>query len=313
MDQFPPKLKLPTYVNQTRVQREKSLLLSASYGIAIRFTVVLFELVGVWFFGSAALLLDAVASLVDIGSSLLLLLFIKLASRPPDTNHPFGHGRYEPLIGLQLGIMLVCIGIYAGIRQIFHVSDPISAELIDPRTFIFPLVAMVLLEICYRILSHTAKAQNSPALVADAFHYRVDAITSMFATIALILAAIIPAWGHVADHIGAIAISGFMIVTGFFASKENVNQLLDHTPDNSYFERVKKAAHLVQGVLGTEKIRIQSYGPDSHVDIDIEVEPKLSVEVAHKISQEVRLEIQKEWPMVRDVTVHIEPYYPNDH
>jgi divalent metal cation (Fe/Co/Zn/Cd) transporter len=76
MDQFPPKLKLPSSVRETRVQREKSLLLSASYGIAIRFGVVLFELLGVWLYGSASLFLDAVASLVDIGSSLVLLLFI---------------------------------------------------------------------------------------------------------------------------------------------------------------------------------------------------------------------------------------------
>lgn len=65
--------------------------------------------------------------------------------------------------------------------------------------------------------------------------------------------------------------------------------------------------------MDTEKTRIQLYGPDAHVDIDIEVDPELSVQKAHKISQEVRIEIQKAWPAVRDVTVHIEPYYPNDH
>ncbi len=311
MDHFPPKLKLPKHVKQTRVLREKSLLLSATYGIIIRMGIILFELVGVWFYGSASLLLDAVASLVDIASSLLLVLFIKLANRPPDSNHPFGHGRYEPLVGLQLGLMLIGIGGFVGIQQIFYATE--SGEPIDPRTFLFPLVAMIFLEICYRILNRTAKEQDSTALAADAVHYRVDAITSLFATIALLFAAVAPAWGHFIDHLGAIAIAGFMIVTGIIASRNNLNQLMDHVPDKSFFDRVKKAAHLVDGVQETEKIRIQFYGPDAHVDIDVEVAPDLTVELAHKISQKVRFEIQKEWPVVRDVTVHVEPYYPNDH
>jgi len=92
-----------------------------------------------------------------------------------------------------------------------------------------------------------------------------------------------------------------------------LNQLLDKIPATRYFLAVRKAAINVNGVLDTEKIRIQQYGPDAHVDIDIEVDPQLSVEKAHTISQHVRAAIQKEWPMVRDVMVHIEPYYPGDH
>ena len=104
-----------------------------------------------------------------------------------------------------------------------------------------------------------------------------------------------------------------MIVMGVYAVRNNLHQLLDRVPDAHFFDTVTKAAKIVPGVLDTEKIRIQLYGPDAHVDIDVEVDPQLSVEKAHEISQKVRVEIQKEWPAVRDVTVHIEPYYPNDH
>ena len=313
MHQFPPKLNLPQFVKQSRADRVKCLLFSVSFGLAIRLAIIVFELVGVWLFGSASLLLDAIASLLDIGSSILLLIFIRLASRPPDSNHPFGHGRYEPLVGLQLGLMLIVIGAFVGVQQLFQASEASSDEVIDARAWIFPLIAMILLELSYQIIIRTARKQDSAALAADAFHYRIDAITSLFASVALILAAFSPQWGHLIDHLGAVAIAIFMIVIGVFAARENMNQLLDHVPDKVFFDRVKKAAHLVEGVLGTEKLRIQFYGPDAHVDIDIEVEPELSVEVAHEISQKVRLEIQKEWPTVRDVTVHIEPYYPNDH
>ena len=88
---------------------------------------------------------------------------------------------------------------------------------------------------------------------------------------------------------------------------------MDRIPEDRFFNTVRQAAKHVEGVLETEKIRIQRYGPDAHVDIDIEVDPGLTVEVAHAISQKVRVEIQKAWPAVRDVTVHIEPYYSGDH
>jgi cation diffusion facilitator family transporter len=163
------------------------------------------------------------------------------------------------------------------------------------------------------MLIRAAKRRSSPALAADAIHYRIDGLTSLFATFALILVAFYPTWSHLIDHIGAMTISGLMMVIGIVAGKQNLNQLLDRAPDPDYFHRVRSAALKVQGVKETEKVRIQLYGPDAHVDIDIEVDPTLPVEEAHTISQKVRTEIQKEWPLVRDVTVHIEPYYPGDH
>ncbi len=104
-----------------------------------------------------------------------------------------------------------------------------------------------------------------------------------------------------------------MIVVGLNASKKNLHQLVDGVPDRSYFDRVKEAALSVKGILATEKILIQIFGPDAQVSIDVEVDPKLSVEKGHELSQQVRLAIQKKWPSVRDVIVHLEPYYPNDH
>lgn len=313
MTHFPEKLDLPSDVLMQRAQRKKELVQSAAWGVGIRLSIIVFELIGVWLFASSALLLDALASTVDVISSLLLILFIKLAERPPDHNHPFGHGRYEPLVGLQLGLLLIVVGAGMFIQQFFHVFEEPSEKIIDGHAWIFPVVAVILLEICYRVVIYTAKKQNSPALAADGIHYRIDALTSLFAACALIAAAFIPSWSHLIDHFGAMLIAVLMVILGAFAALKNMDQLVDKTPDALFFERVRRAAKQADGVLGTEKIGIQQSGPDAHVDIDIEVDPQLTVEVAHEISQRVRLEIQKEWPAVRDVIVHIEPYYPNDH
>lgn len=313
MSNYPDPIPLPSFVQKQRSQRQKHILLSASYGIGLRSAIILFELVGVWLFGSVALLMDAVSSLMDVASSIILIISIKLASKPPDIEHPFGHGRYEPLVGLQLGLMLIIVGAGMLLQQSFHVINETITTPLDTRTWIFPFVAMILLEICYHIVMYTAKIRHSPALKADAIHYRIDGLTSLFATVALLFGSFYPEMSLTFDHIGAILIAVLMIGLGAYSAKNNLDQLIDRTPEKAFFDLVKKAAHSVEGVQDTEKIRIQLYGPDAHVDIDIEVDPELSVKLAHEITQKVRAEIQKKWPAVRDVTVHVEPYYPNDH
>jgi cation diffusion facilitator family transporter len=312
MKNFPKPVIPPLSVPLARAIRKKQILQSAKIGLFIRLGIIAFEIFGVWLYGSSALLLDALSSLIDVASTLLLIFFVKIAARPPDEDHPFGHGRYEPIIGLQLGILLIVFGIGIAVQQLFLASQT-TTEAIDPRTWIFPVIAVILLEITYRIVMRTAKIQQSPALIADALHYRIDSIASFLAAIALISGTFLPEWSQFLDHMGAVSISIFMVWMGLYAARSNLNQLMDKVPETEFFNVVRKAAKKVDGVKETEKIRIQYYGPDAHVDIDIEVEPKLTVEVAHKISQKVRVEIQKEWPSVRDVTVHIEPYYKDDH
>ena len=180
---------------------------------------------------------------------------------------------YEPLVGFQLGFMLSLIGAGLLFQQAFQLVSLSSEKTIDPRTWIFPFVALILLELCYQIVSRTAKRQHSPALAADAIHYRMDGLTSLFATIALGIAAYYPQWSIAIDHLGAVTISILMIFVGLFAARNNFHQIMDRAPDKSFFDKVRKASQNVEGVKGTEKIRIQLYGPDAHVDIDIEVDP----------------------------------------
>ena len=311
--QFPQAVQLPENILHERQARIRQLIQASKRGIFIRISIALIEVLFVVVFGSFALMMDAVASLVDVVSTILLIIFFKMADKPPDEDHPFGHGRYEPLAGLQLGLLLILIGGGMFFQQVFQTVVYKHEGVINPYIWIVPLTAGLLLEFCYRYLMHIAKKSNSPALEAEAYHYRVDSLTSFLAAAALIAAFFTPAWGETIDHIGAIVISFFMIILGVIAAKSNLNQLLDKIPSSEFFMRIKNAALRVPGILDTEKIRIQLSGPDAHVDIDIEVDPDLTVELAHEISQKARVEIQKDWPAVRDVTVHIEPYYPGDH
>lgn len=313
MTHFPDPVTVPDDVLKARKDRLDHLIKSTALGIAIRSSIIFAEIAGYSYFASNSLLMDALASLVDIVSSVLLIVFVWYAARPPDENHPFGHGRVEPLIGLQLGIFLAVLGGGMFVQQLFEFSSVPNHADISPYAFIIPMCAVIFLEICYCVMTRVAKMQNSPALYAEAAHYRVDSVSSIFATIALLSGTFLPGWSGVLDHVGAVSIALLMVILGISASRLNLNQLIDQVPDQRFFDLVKKAALKVPGVRDTEKIKILEYGPNAHVDIDVEVDPSLNVVEAHKISQNVRVEVQKAWASVQDVVVHIEPYYPGDH
>lgn len=310
---FPSSIPLPTEVQQRRQERLKHMTNTALRGVMIRGVIIAAELLGFVYLSSSALLVDALSSLVDVGASFFLIFCMRLADRPPDKNHPFGHGRFEPIAGLQLGVLLAVLGGGMFLQQTTALAHQRSGESLNVFTWIIPFCAVILLEISYQIVKRTAKQQNSPALMADAVHYRIDGINSLFATVALGFGAFFPASSAFFDHLGAMAIALLMVGIGSMAAKKNLNQLLDRVPDPVFFERVREAAMRVLGVLATEKVRMQVYGPDAHVSIDVEVDPHMTVEDAHAIAQKVRVEIQKEWSSVRDVIVHVEPYYAGDH
>lgn len=314
MSQYPSPLPLPTSILEKRQERKLEILSAARIGLSLRFAIVAIEFAAFFFFSSASILLDAISSLMDVFSTLLLMFFVRLAEKPPDKNHPFGHGRFEPIAGLLLSFLLAVLGVFLGFHQVQNLAlEGFKVAPVDTRAWIVPCFALLILEAAYYIVRRAAKKHRSPALEADAVHYRIDAVTSLIATVALLTALVAPSWSHGIDHFGALLIAFVMVALGLAAAYKNIAELVDRKPLPEYFQLVREAAEGVEGVKGTEKIGIQMSGPDAHVDIDVEVDPELSVLVAHQISQRVRLAIQEKWPSVRDVIVHIEPFYPNDH
>ncbi|MEZ6066669.1 MAG: cation diffusion facilitator family transporter [Planctomycetaceae bacterium] len=310
---FPHPVKPPAAVAGTRQNRLEVLQRIAVIGIALRLLVIVVEAIAYWFGGYAALLVDAVASLFDVVSSLALVVAIRYAARPPDEDHPFGHGRLEPLAGLQLGILIAVAGGWLLLRQMLGLARLDPAGEVSPWVWCIPAGAALLMELTARMLRRTANRQQSTAMLAEAGHYRVDALTSLVAATGLLLAAFVPEFGRRIDLTSAAVLAIIMIGLGVVAAWENVHQLIDRVPHDEHFENVRQSALKVEGVLDVEKIRIQHAGPDAHVDIDIEVDPHLNVASAHRITQHVRAQIQADWPFVREVVVHVEPYYEGDH
>ena len=308
---FPDPVLPPPEVDAVRQQRLHDVRRLVVVGVLVRGSVVVLELLGYWWLGSSALLADAIASLVDIASSLALLAAVHMAVRPPDDDHPFGHGRYEPLAGLQIGLLITA----AGAVLLAQLVVGAQREVFLPRTgaYLIPLVATLALFSTSLVMRRIARRHRSGALAAESHHYLIDAATSVVATLALAVGEVAPGSAVATDRVAAVLLALMMLAVGLLAARENLHQLMDRTPEEPLFDRVREAASRVDGVEEVEKIRIQAAGPDAHVDVDIEVDPSMSVEESHRLAQQVRAAVQERWPMVREVVVHVEPYYEGDH
>ena len=160
-DAFPAPVTPPREARLARAGRERELLRAAWLGIGLRLSVIALELAGVWFLGYAALLVDAVASVFDVAASLAIVLAIRLAARPPDDEHPFGHGRYEPLAGLQLGLLVCAAGLWLSVRFLFGAVDAPAAGVVHPFAWCIPAAAAVILEISARIVTRMGSGRRA--------------------------------------------------------------------------------------------------------------------------------------------------------
>ena len=313
VETFPEPVAPRHDADRVRRQRARELMRVAWIGIALRTGVIAMELIGGVVLGYSALLVDAFSSSFDVVASLAIVVAIQLAARPPDDEHPFGHGRFEPLAGMQLGLLVCVAGVWVAIQQLRGAVESPPAADIRPWAWCLPAGAAAVLEISARIVRRIGRREESTAMIAEAYHYRIDAATSVIAAIGLFTASVLPAQGQRVDHISAALLAIAMVGLGATAVIQNFHQVLDRAPDDDHFQQVRTSALRVSGVLGVEKVRIQHAGPDAHVDIDIEVDPAMNVADAHVITQHVRAQIQSDWPAVREVVVHVEPYFADDH
>jgi cation diffusion facilitator family transporter len=310
---FPDPVIPATNIEDVRARRLHELTVVTTLGILVRLIVIVAEFIGVLVFRSAAMQVDALASLFDVLSSLVLLAAIRFAARPPDDDHPFGHGRAEPLAGFQLGLLLCGTGIWMTVQNGIVLESGGSNQHISGWAWVIPGSATMLLSAATWLIRRAERRARSPALRAEAVHLQIDGITSLFTAVTLAIAALLPPQAAMLDHLGGCLLALFMVGTGAHAAWENLHQLLDRIPRPEDFDRVRTSALAIDGVIDVEKVRIQHAGPDVHVDIDIEVQPEISVAASHLIAQQVRARIQTDWPFVREVVVHVEPFYAGDH
>jgi cation diffusion facilitator family transporter len=266
------------------------------------------KLVGGLIGNSTALIADAVESLTDVVSSLIVLGGLRVAAQPPDRNHPYGHGRAESLAALIVGLMLVGAGIGVAFEAI---SSMLEAPETPAGFTLWVLLGVVAVkEIMYQLARRAARVSDSSLGLADAWHHRSDAITSLVAAGGIGVAL----WGGerfaVADDWVALFAAGVIVFNASRVLRPPLHELMDKRP-SQIIRLVREVAESVGGVEGVEKVFARKIGPQYWVDMHIEVDPDMPVRRAHDVSHDVKDAIRAASPNVLDVLVHIEPYHPD--
>jgi len=262
-----------------------------------------------WRAGSQAVIADGVESAMDVLTSLAVLISLSVASRPPDEEHPYGHGRFEILTGLVLGHILTLTGVVIAWRSVVVMAGEHHA----PAAYaLWPLAVSIVLKFflsAYKL--RTGRKIGSSALVADAWNDAVDILSGAVAMLAVGLSVLNPVALRQADPIGGILVGAIIVILGFRVVRETTLHLMDTMPERGQMQEIRTSALSVSGALGVEKCFARKTGLRYHVDLHLEVDPGLTVHDSHSIAERVRNQVKSDLPWVADVLVHVEPHPPS--
>jgi cation diffusion facilitator family transporter len=254
---------------------------------------------------SYALIADAIESTTDIFSSFLVLFGLKYANKPADENHPYGHGRAEPLITFIVVGFLITSATIIAYESIQNITTPHDA----PKSWTLILLAAIILwkEFSFRKVMKRAIETNSSSLKADAWHHRSDAITSVAAFIGISIAVLFGNGYESADDWAALFASGFILYNSYLIFRPALGEIMDeHLYDDLIIE-IREVSHKVKGVIDTEKCFIRKAGMKYHVDLHATVDANLTVKEGHDIAHLLKDTLRAKIPQLGHVLIHIEP------
>ena len=258
------------------------------------------------FFGNSyALIADAIESTTDIFSSLLVLFGLKYAKRPADENHPYGHGKIEPLITFLVVAFLVTSATIIAYESIQNIQTPHKVP--KPWTLIVLGAIIIWKEVSFRIVIKKSKETNSSSLKADAWHHRSDAITSVMAFIGISIALIFGKGYETADDWAALFASAFILYNSYLIFRPALGEIMDEHLYDDLLEEIREESIKVKGVVGTEKCFIRKAGMKYHVDLHAIVDGDISVKEGHDIAHNLKDFLRNEIPNLGHVLIHIEP------
>jgi cation diffusion facilitator family transporter len=274
-------------------------------GMLANVLLSVFKITAGYFGRSQTILADGFHSLSDMVTDVAIIFGVKYWYAPPDETHPHGHRRIETIITqfIGLGLAVVAVGIsYKAIVTLheMHASPP------DMIALIAGMVSIVSKEILYQWTVFVGKKIQSSAVIANAWHHRSDALSSIPAVIAVGVARIFPSWSFV-DHVGAIVVSLFILQAAWKIVWPSLKELADTGAPSELTRDIEKIILCTKGVLSVHKIRTRKIGHGYQVDLHIQVNGKITVIEGHNISEDAKARLIQKCTDILDVIVHLEP------
>lgn len=278
-------------------------------GLGVNLALASVKLLAGIFGHSYVLVADAVESFSDLLGSVVIWGGLRMSSKPPDDDHPYGHGKAEALAALAVAGLLVVAGVGIASKSVHEIVTPHHAP--AWWTLLVLVVVVIAKEAMFRVAVRVAKQEGSDAVRTDAWHHRADALTSLAAFVGIGIAL----WGgpgwEPADDWAALGASGLILWNAVSLARPPLAELLDRRPADIP-ERAACAAREVAGVRDIEQTHARKAGTRYWVDMHVEVDPEMTVADAHVISGKVKSAVRGAMPEVAGVLIHIEPYEPRE-
>ena len=290
---------------ETTLSNEKKAINTIVFSIVGNCFLALIKGFAGFFGNSYALIADAIESTTDIFSSILVLFGLKYANKPADKNHPYGHGKIEPLITFLLVGFLVISATFIAHESIQNIRNPHAL----PEKWTLIVLALIIAwkELSFRIVVQKSKETNSSSLKADAWHHRSDAITSIAAFIGISMALMLGKGYESADDWAALFASGFIFYNSYLIFRPALGEIMDEHFYDDLVEDIRRISLTVDGIIATEKCFIRKVGMIYHVDLHAKVNGSISVTDGHNLAHQLKDTLRAEIPQLGHVLIHIEP------
>lgn len=278
----------------------------SSISIIVNLILFLFKLAAGIIAHSGAVISDAIHSASDVFSTFVVIIGVKIASRDSDKEHPYGHERMECVAAIILAMMLLGTGAGIGLEGIKKIKDGMTSQIAMPGQLavVASIISIIVKEWMYWYTRKNAKKIHSSALMADAWHHRSDAVSSVGALVGIIGARL---KYPIFDPIASVIICILIIKAAWDIFNDSMNKMVDKACDDNTIKEIKKAVQTEKGVENIDLIRTRIFGTKIYVELEIAVEGTLSLTEAHRIAENVHNTVEKEFPMVKHCMVHINP------
>lgn len=274
-------------------------------GAIVNLFLAVAQLLGGFLTQSQALIADGLHTLSDLASDFVVIIAAKLASKDADDDHPYGHGRIETVATIILGLSLSIVGVSIAFDAFERLIHPDLLLHPTPLGLFFAFLGIISKESLFHYTKRVAKQINSPMLLANAWHHRSDAISSLVVLIGIAGAVFLDIqW---LDAVAAIIVSMMILIMGLQMIKSSLMELVDTALEPEQVREIQRLIAKIDGVQNVHMLRTRKMGGTTLADVHVQVNSKISVSEGHHIAERVVKQLASEYSDMKDITVHIDP------
>lgn len=293
--------------NQAQLKENETIAMRVSArSMALNIVLTAFKLVAGIVAHSGAMISDAIHSASDVISTIIVMIGVKMAGKAPDRNHPYGHDRFECVASIVLSVMLGLTGAAIGIEGLRNIVGSSYLHLTVPGKLALAaaVISIVTKEGMFWYTRINAKKIRSSALMADAWHHRSDALSSLGSFVGILGARL---GFPIMDPLASVIISFFILKAAFDIFLDATSKMTDHACSDPVVNALRKTILAVPGVEGIDSLKTRDFGSMIYVDVEIRAEGSLTLYEAHDIAQQVHDDIEQDFPNVKHCMVHVNP------